>query len=137
MDHEDTTARRNHEDTTARRNHEDTTARRNHEDTASTMTPPRRHEDTKIRLMGRREALAILGATGAVFAAGCAADSPTNPSAVASAADTAASGSAAAGTATGAACAVTPNETIGPYPSLVDLFRSDIRESKAGTQLDL
>ena len=36
-----------------------------------------------------------------------------------------------------AACAVTPTETIGPYPSLVDLFRSDIREGKTGTQLTL
>ncbi len=38
---------------------------------------------------------------------------------------------------TGAACAVTPNETVGPDPSLVGLFRSDIRENKSGTQLDL
>ena len=38
---------------------------------------------------------------------------------------------------TSAACAVTPNETIGPYPSLTDLVRSDIREGKSGTQLDL
>ena len=41
------------------------------------------------------------------------------------------------GVASGAACAVTPTETVGPYPSLIDLFRSDIRESKSGTQLDL
>jgi len=34
-------------------------------------------------------------------------------------------------------CVVTPNETIGPYPSRVDLFRSDIREGKPGIQLDL
>jgi protocatechuate 3,4-dioxygenase beta subunit len=32
---------------------------------------------------------------------------------------------------------VTPTETVGPYPSLVDLFRSDIRESKPGTTLTL
>jgi protocatechuate 3,4-dioxygenase beta subunit len=32
---------------------------------------------------------------------------------------------------------VTPTETIGPYPSLVDLFRSDIREGKSGTLLAL
>ena len=38
---------------------------------------------------------------------------------------------------TNAACAVTPTETIGPYPSLVDLFRSDIRENKSGTVLTL
>ena len=86
--------------------------------------------------MGRREALAILGATGAALAAGCAGESPISPSTVASAAD-ATTTTGTTGTATGAACAVTPNETVGPYPSLVDLFRSDIRESKAGTQLDL
>src|SRR5678815_3081449 len=30
-----------------------------------------------------------------------------------------------------------PTETIGPYPSLVDLFRSDVREGKNGTVLAL
>ena len=40
-------------------------------------------------------------------------------------------------TSTNASCAVTPTETVGPYPSLTDLFRSDIREGKAGTQLTL
>ncbi len=97
------------------------------------------HEDTKTRprQLGRRQALAILGVTGAAFAAGCASESPISPTSAASAADTAATGTGAAGTATGAACAVTPNETVGPYPSLVDLFRSDIREGKSGTQLDL
>jgi protocatechuate 3,4-dioxygenase beta subunit len=84
--------------------------------------------------MGRREALAILGAASAAFAVGCASESPISPSTVTSAADATATGTTAA---TGAACAVTPNETIGPYPSLVDLFRSDIREGKSGTQLDL
>jgi protocatechuate 3,4-dioxygenase beta subunit len=84
--------------------------------------------------MGRREALAILGATSAALVAGCAADSPSSPSAVAAAADTTVTGT---GAVSGAACAVTPNETIGPYPSLLDLFRSDIREGKGGTQLDL
>ena len=38
---------------------------------------------------------------------------------------------------TNAACAVTPTETIGPYPSLVDLIRSDVREDRTGTQLNL
>jgi protocatechuate 3,4-dioxygenase beta subunit len=32
---------------------------------------------------------------------------------------------------------VTPTETVGPYPSLVDLFRSDIREGKSGALLTL
>jgi protocatechuate 3,4-dioxygenase beta subunit len=91
----------------------------------------KRHE----RTMGRREALAILGVTSAAFAVGCASELPTSPSEVAAAGDTAAAGTTT--TTTGAACAVTPNETVGPYPSLVDLFRSDIREGKSGTQLDL
>jgi protocatechuate 3,4-dioxygenase beta subunit len=32
---------------------------------------------------------------------------------------------------------VTPTETIGPYPSLTDLIRSDIREGKSGTPVTL
>jgi protocatechuate 3,4-dioxygenase beta subunit len=32
---------------------------------------------------------------------------------------------------------VTPTETVGPYPSLTDLFRSDVRDGKAGTLLTL
>jgi protocatechuate 3,4-dioxygenase beta subunit len=32
---------------------------------------------------------------------------------------------------------VTPTETVGPFPSLTDLFRSDIREGKSGTLLTL
>jgi protocatechuate 3,4-dioxygenase beta subunit len=79
------------------------------------------------RLLTRREALGAVGAAGAVLAFGCG-DSPTSPSST-TATTTAAS--------TNAACAVTPTETIGPYPSLVDLFRSDIREGKNGTVLTL
>ena len=88
------------------------------------------------RKLGRRQALALMGAAGAALAAGCAGESPTSPSAVESATTTTTT-TTGTGTATGAACAVTPNETVGPYPSLVDLFRSDIRETKSGTQLDL
>jgi protocatechuate 3,4-dioxygenase beta subunit len=81
-----------------------------------------------IRKVGRREAIGAMGAAGAALAFGCG-GSPTSPDA---------SGSAAtATTSTNAACAVTPNETAGPYPSLTDLFRSDIREGKAGTRLAL
>lgn len=32
---------------------------------------------------------------------------------------------------------MTPSETAGPFPSLTDLFRSDIREGKTGTLLNL
>jgi protocatechuate 3,4-dioxygenase beta subunit len=79
------------------------------------------------RLLTRREALGAVGAAGAALAFGCG-DSPTSASSVTTSTATAS---------TNAACAVTPTETIGPYPSLVDLFRSDIREGKAGTQLTL
>jgi len=83
----------------------------------------------KNRKMGRREALAAMGAAGAAIALGCG-DSPASPSATTSPGSTAT-------TPTNAACAVTPTETVGPYPSLTDLFRSDIRETKQGTQLTL
>jgi len=94
------------------------------------------------RKIGRREVLALLSVTSAVFAAGCASESPTSPSTMGSAADVATGTTTTGGTGTttgtsGLACSVTPNETVGPYPSLVDLFRSDIRESRGGTQLDL
>jgi protocatechuate 3,4-dioxygenase beta subunit len=79
------------------------------------------------RLLTRREALGAVGAAGAALAFGCS-DSPTSPSAAATTTTT---------TSTNATCAVTPTETIGPYPSLTDLFRSDIRENKSGTVLTL
>ena len=80
--------------------------------------------------IGRREAIAMIGAAGAALAAGCGGET-TSPT-------TAAGGTAvnAAGTSS-AACAVSPAETIGPYPSLTDMFRSDIREGKSGTPLTL
>ncbi len=79
------------------------------------------------RLLTRREALGAVGAAGVALAWGCG-DTPTAPSTTVEAATT---------TSTNAACAVTPTETVGPYPSLVDLFRSDIREGKSGTLLTL
>ena len=85
------------------------------------------------RRIGRREALAILGATSAALTLGCSSESPTSPT---STTTTTTTTTGTSGT-MGAACAVTPTETIGPYPSLIDLFRSDIRESKSGTRLDL
>lgn len=56
--------------------------------------------------------------------------SPTSPSSTVTTATTTPAS-------TGAACAVTPTETIGPYPSLTDMFRSDIREGRNGTLLTL
>jgi len=76
--------------------------------------------------MERRQALKALGGAGIGFAFGCGSDTGASPTA-----------SSTPTTSTNAACAVTPTETIGPYPSLVDLFRSDIRETKTGTVLTL
>jgi protocatechuate 3,4-dioxygenase beta subunit len=83
------------------------------------------------KTIGRREAIAMMGATGAALGFGCGGESPTSPTSTASTSTTTSSNT------TGSACVVTPNETIGPYPSLVDLFRSDIREGKSGTNLTL
>ena len=75
--------------------------------------------------IGRREAISVMGAASAALALGCS-NSPTSPGSTPDPV-----------TGTDAACAVTPTETIGPYPSLTSLFRSDIREGKAGTVLTL
>ena len=79
------------------------------------------------RKVGRREAIAVMSAASAAVALGCG-DSPSSPSATPT---------TTTGGTTNAACAVTPTETIGPFPSLTDLFRSDIRETKTGTVLTL
>jgi protocatechuate 3,4-dioxygenase beta subunit len=85
--------------------------------------------DALKRQLSRREALGILGAAGAALTVACG-DSPVSPTAVANAAETTTGGAAAA-------CAVTPNETAGPYPSLGDFVRSDIREGRPGLPLTL
>jgi protocatechuate 3,4-dioxygenase beta subunit len=81
-----------------------------------------------MKKVGRREALGAFGAAGAALALGCG-NSPTSPETTPSTTTTTGS--------TNAACAATPSETAGPYPSLVDLYRSDIREGKTGTVLTL
>jgi protocatechuate 3,4-dioxygenase beta subunit len=76
------------------------------------------------RTATRREALALLGAAGAALAAGCGSDTTASPDATGTSTTTT--------TGTGGACAPAPNETVGPYPSLTDLVRSDIREGRTG-----
>ena len=83
---------------------------------------------TETRLLTRREAIGAVGAAGAAaLAFGCG-DSPTSPSTTTTTTTT---------SSTNATCAVTPTETAGPFPSLTDLFRSDIREGKTGALLTL
>jgi protocatechuate 3,4-dioxygenase beta subunit len=81
------------------------------------------------RKVGRREALGVMSAAGAALAFGCG-GSPTSP-------DMSTSTSTTTTGSTNAACAITPTETAGPYPSLKDIFRSDIRDGKTGTLLTL
>jgi len=71
-----------------------------------------------------------MGAAAAeAIALGCGGASPTSPSTTSSTTTTTDSSNAA--------CAVTPSETAGPYPSLVDLVRSDIRDGQTGSVLTL
>ena len=58
----------------------------------------------------RREALAAIGVAGAAISLGCGDEMPTSPSAMT------ATGATDAGGTTAASCAVTPSETVGPYP---------------------
>ena len=83
--------------------------------------------------LGRRQALKAMSGAGLGVALGCG-GAPTSPSSTASS-STAATSTPATGTT--AACAVTPTETIGPFPSLGNFVRSDIREDRAGTVLTL
>jgi protocatechuate 3,4-dioxygenase beta subunit len=80
--------------------------------------------------VGRRTAIATLGAAGAALALGCGTDTPTSPTPATPTGDTPTGG-------TPATCTVTPTETVGPFPSLTDLFRSDVREGRPGTPLAL
>ena len=80
--------------------------------------------ETQVAPLTRRAALGALTAAGATAAIGCGSDSPTSPT-------------TATTTSTNASCAITPTETIGPYSSRADFYRSDVREGKAGTLLTL
>ena len=82
----------------------------------------------RLKAVTRREALSLLGVSGAALALTRCGETPTNPTlmTMTSPAESEA-----------AACAVTPSETVGPFPSRTDLFRSDIREGRNGTPLTL
>ena len=81
------------------------------------------------RRISRREAIGTLSGAGAALALGCGNDTPTSPTSTAS--------TTAPTAVANAACVVTPAETAGPFPSLTDLVRSDIREGKEGIPLML
>jgi protocatechuate 3,4-dioxygenase beta subunit len=86
------------------------------------------------KLINRRQALELLGAAGAlVTTAGCSGDTPTSPSETTLTTTTATTGTPPAT----AACAVSPTETVGPYPSLADYVRRNITEGRPGLPLTL
>lgn len=85
--------------------------------------------------MPRRAAvLRLVGAAGAAAAWACGSSTPTSPSATTT---TGTTGSTTGTASTNGACAVTPQETAGPFPSIVSIVRSDIREGKTGVPLNL
>jgi protocatechuate 3,4-dioxygenase beta subunit len=87
-------------------------------------------------IVSRRRALGLLGAAGAALTGACSGDTPTSPTATdTSTTTTPATTGATSGTA--GTCAVSPNETVGPYPSLSQFVRSDIREDRPGLPLNL
>ena len=83
----------------------------------------------KTKKVSRRQAILTIGGAGAALGFGCGGSSPTSPETTASTTTPTTTGSNA--------CVVTPSETAGPFPSLTDLIRSDIREGKAGATLTL
>jgi protocatechuate 3,4-dioxygenase beta subunit len=83
------------------------------------------------KTLPRRAAMMRLaGAAGAAAAAwACGGETPTGPSTTVASAGTTAS--------TNSQCAVSPSETAGPFPSVVSIVRSDIRENRTGVPLNL
>jgi protocatechuate 3,4-dioxygenase beta subunit len=85
-------------------------------------------------VVSRRRALGLLGAAGAALTGACSGDTPTSPSATTTSTTTTTTGTTSG---TAGACAVSPTETIGPYPSLSQFVRSDVREDRPGLPLNL
>ena len=83
----------------------------------------------KAKTVSRRQAILTIGGAGAALGFGCGGASPTSPETTTSTTTTPTTGSSV--------CAVTPSETAGPFPSLTDLIRSDIREGRSGATLTL
>lgn len=75
----------------------------------------------------------IFATAGAALGAACGGDTVVGPTSASSTTSTPTTG----GSTTNAACAVSPTETVGPYPSLGDFLRSDIREDRPGLPLTL
>ena len=87
----------------------------------------------RLNRLSRRDALGVLGGVSAVLASRCSSDSPTSPTTQNSTPTT----TTTPPSGNSITCAVSPNETVGPFPSLSDFVRSDVRENKPGLPLTL
>jgi len=94
--------------------------------------------EPRPRRLNRRQALELLGAAGAVMTAACGGGgTPTSPSATSTSTTTNTTTTTDNGTVAGTGCAVTPTETVGPYPSHGDYFRRNVTDGKPGLPLSL
>jgi protocatechuate 3,4-dioxygenase beta subunit len=87
--------------------------------------------------LSRRDAVRLIGVAGAALTASACNGTPTSPSTTTTSSTTPTTSPTPAPGSTAATCAVSPSETIGPYPSLQDFVRSDIRESQPGLPVTL
>ena len=94
---------------------------------------------TSNKLPRRAVMLRLAGAASAAAAAiACGGETPTSPSTASGATGTTTGTSTSGSTvSTNGTCAVSPDETAGPYPSKVSIVRSDIREGRPGVPLNL
>lgn len=83
------------------------------------------------RQLSRREAIGLIGAAGAALTAACG-DDPTSPTPISGSPTTPTTPSPGPST-----CVVTPTETVGPFPTMGDFLRGDIREGRPGIPLTL
>lgn len=93
--------------------------------------------EAELKHLSRRQALGLLGAAGAAITAACSGSNPTSPTTTTTSATTTTTTTGTTPAATAGACAVTPSETAGPFPSITLPVRSDVREDRAGLQLTL
>jgi protocatechuate 3,4-dioxygenase beta subunit len=87
--------------------------------------------------LSRREAVRLIGVAGAALTASACNGTPTSPTTTAASTTPVTPPTNPTPGSTAAACVVSPNETVGPYPSLQDFVRSDVREGKPGLPVTL
>ena len=89
--------------------------------------------ERRLKTLNRRQALGVFGGAGASLVA-CNGSTPTSPTASTTTTTTT---TTTTPTTSATACAVTPSETAGPFPSITLPVRSDVREDRTGLLLNL